>query len=140
FFSRWANPAAQRRAQAEIDSVTEGTSLPTFADQDRMPFVAALVQETLRWQSVAPFGDCAPFSDGRIEYRGYGIPKNTLVIPNAWFIISVYPRPHTFRPERFLLDGKLNPAVKASDAAFGFRPRYICTPWQSHRNARADIL
>ncbi|KAJ7020179.1 cytochrome P450 [Mycena alexandri] len=120
FLAMPANPAAQRRAQAEIDSVTEGTSLPTFADQDRMPFVAALIQETLRWQSVAPFAcSCAPFSDGRIEYRGYGIPKNTFVIPNAWFIISVYPRPHTFRPEHFLLDGKLNLAVKAPDAAFG---------------------
>ncbi|KAJ7770447.1 hypothetical protein B0H16DRAFT_1515502 [Mycena metata] len=71
------NPSAQGKAQAEIGSVTEGKSLPTFVDQDRMPFVAALVQGGRKvgrecinsgdpsLQSVAPFGEQAPpvFSD-----------------------------------------------------------------------------
>ncbi|KAJ6532138.1 hypothetical protein DFH09DRAFT_871979, partial [Mycena vulgaris] len=31
--------------------------------------------------------------------------------------------PHTFKPERFLLDGKLNPAVRNPEIAFGFGRR-----------------
>lgn len=37
---------------------------------------------------------------------------------------AVYPDPHEFKPERFLLDGKLNPAVKDPITAFGFGRRY----------------
>jgi cytochrome P450 len=37
----------------------------------------------------------------------------------------MYPDPYAFKPERFLLDGKLNPAVKDPDcAAFGFGRRF----------------
>jgi hypothetical protein len=36
----------------------------------------------------------------------------------------MYPDPFAFKPERFLLNGKLNPAVKAPDVAFGFGRRY----------------
>jgi hypothetical protein len=52
-----------------------------------------------------------------------------LIFPGPRFILSasqrVYPEPHTFKPERFLLDGKLNPAVKNPEAAFGFGRRCV---------------
>lgn len=51
-----ANPEAQRQAQAEIDGVTGGKCLPTFEDQESLPYVSALVKEALRWKNVAPFG------------------------------------------------------------------------------------
>lgn len=38
-----------------------------------------------------------------------------------------YPEPFEFKPERFLKDGKLNPAVRdpAAGVAFGFGRRYF---------------
>ena len=53
-----ANPEAQKKAQAEIDSVTGQKYLPTFDDRNSMPYVSALLKEALRWESVAPFGSC----------------------------------------------------------------------------------
>ncbi|KAJ7453448.1 cytochrome P450-like protein, partial [Mycena latifolia] len=35
----------------------------------------------------------------------------------------MYPDPNAFKPERFLVDGKPNPAVRDPDAAFGFGRR-----------------
>jgi cytochrome P450 len=55
-----ANPVAQKKVQAEIDSVTGQKYLPTFEDRDSMPYVSALLKEALRWENVAPFGSC-PF-------------------------------------------------------------------------------
>jgi hypothetical protein len=78
------------------------------------------------------------------EYDGYFIPKGTLVIGNSWHVTSffpgtlstdqqyrtilhdpeVYPNPEKYDPERWLKDGKLNPAIQdSSTAAFGFGRR-----------------
>ncbi|KAJ7920178.1 cytochrome P450 [Mycena leptocephala] len=110
-----ANPEAQKKAQREIDSV-EG-----------MPYVAAVVKEVLRWKNVIPFG-VPHFLAVDDKYRGYHLPAAPLVIGNTWAILHdeiPYPDPYTFKPERFLLDRKLNPAVKDPQAAFGFGRR-IC--------------
>ncbi|KAF8874736.1 cytochrome P450 [Infundibulicybe gibba] len=46
-------PDVQQKAQAELDSVV-GNRLPDFADRDSLPYVNAVVKETLRWQNVVP--------------------------------------------------------------------------------------
>lgn len=50
------NPAVQSRAQAEIDGITGKTRLPTYADRNELPYLAALIQETLRWYPPIPLG------------------------------------------------------------------------------------
>ncbi|KAJ7607917.1 cytochrome P450 [Roridomyces roridus] len=121
------NAEVQRRAQAEIDEVVIPGNLPDFADEPLMPYVSALVREVLRWQPVAPIG--IPHYVGvEDEFRGYRIPAGSVVIANTWAILhdeTVYPDPYTFKPERFLLNGKLNPAIPGPDALFGFGRR-IC--------------
>ncbi|KAJ7307801.1 cytochrome P450 [Mycena albidolilacea] len=120
-----ANPEAQRKAQLEIDSVTGGKYLPGFADKDGLPYVEALLQEVLRWQNVAPFA-LPRFLVEEAEYRGYRLPAGSLILPNTWAILhdeTTYPDPLTFKPERFLSGGKLNPTVKLPEAAFGFGRR-----------------
>jgi hypothetical protein len=49
-------PDVQRRAQASIDAVVGNSRLPCFSDKDAIPYVDALVYETLRWNPVAPLG------------------------------------------------------------------------------------
>ncbi|KAJ7448564.1 cytochrome P450 [Mycena latifolia] len=138
------NPEAQLKAQAEIDSVVQKGHLPDFDDEASLPYVSAVVKEVLRWRPVTPIGvpHFLPVED---EYRGYRIPAGSIIIANAWAILHdeaippnalnffsealhvqrMYPDPYTFNPERFLLNGKPNPAVKSPDAAFGYGRR-VC--------------
>lgn len=51
-----ANPEAQKKAQQEIDSVVKPGSLPSFDDEDSLPYVTAIVKEVLRWSNVVPIG------------------------------------------------------------------------------------
>jgi hypothetical protein len=44
------HPHVAKRAQHEIDTVTggPGSRMPTFADRDKLPFIDAIVTETIR--------------------------------------------------------------------------------------------
>ncbi|KAJ7241641.1 cytochrome P450 [Mycena rebaudengoi] len=123
-----AYPEVQYKAQAELDSVIGMGNLPDFPDEASLPYVTALVKEVLRWRNVTPIA-IPHFLAVDDEYRGYRIPAGTIVIGNAWAILhdeNAYSDPQSFKPERFLLDGKLNPNIRDPDtAAFGFGRR-IC--------------
>jgi hypothetical protein len=49
-------PDIQKKAQDELDSLTDRERLPTFEDRPRLPFVDAVCKETLRWRPVTPLG------------------------------------------------------------------------------------
>ncbi|KAJ7176250.1 cytochrome P450 [Mycena crocata] len=123
-----ANPEAQRKAQAELDSVIGRGNLPDFGDEASLPYVSALVKEVFRWKNVTPIA-IPHFLAVDDEYKGYRIPAGSVVIGNAWAILhdeTVYPDADSFIPERFLLNGKLNPDIRDPEtAAFGFGRR-IC--------------
>jgi cytochrome P450 len=55
-------PDVQKKAQAELDAVVGPDRLPSFADQDSLPYVGALVKEALRWHAVAPTSPCILFN------------------------------------------------------------------------------
>ncbi|KIM82727.1 hypothetical protein PILCRDRAFT_88402 [Piloderma croceum F 1598] len=120
-------PDVQKTAQAEIDAVVGRDRLPDLDDIDSLPFINAIIKEILRWQPAVPF--CVPHrSTQDEEYDGFFIPKGTNVMGNTWSILhnpDVYPEPEKFRPQRFLTDGKLNPDIRDSVAAFGYGRR-IC--------------
>ncbi len=44
------------QAQAELDRVVGADRLPTFEDEDELPFIRAIVKETLRWRPIAVLG------------------------------------------------------------------------------------
>ena len=50
------NPRVWKRAQAEIDVIVGTERLPEFDDRPALPYVNAVIRETLRWQPVAPLG------------------------------------------------------------------------------------
>ena len=49
-------PGVQEQAQKEIYSVVEHDRLPDFNDRSKLPYVSAVMKETLRWHSPAPQG------------------------------------------------------------------------------------
>ena len=49
-------PKVQKRAQEEIDRVVGRNRLPEFSDKDSLPYIFAMVKETVRWNMVNPNG------------------------------------------------------------------------------------
>ncbi|KAG8986997.1 hypothetical protein FRB90_003647 [Tulasnella sp. 427] len=49
-------PNAQKQAQVEIDQVIGSGRLPTLEDLPNLPYMQAVVLETLRWSPTATFG------------------------------------------------------------------------------------
>ncbi|KAG6902124.1 hypothetical protein C0995_004070 [Termitomyces sp. Mi166 len=122
------NPVALKKAQEEIDRVIGPHQLPSFSDENSLPYITAITKETLRWRDVAPTA-VPHLLDADDEYNGYWLPKGSIIIPNAWAMLhdeTIYPQPFDFNPDRWIKDGKLNPDVRnPMHAAFGFGRR-IC--------------
>ncbi|KAJ7661015.1 cytochrome P450 [Mycena rosella] len=107
-------PDVMKRAQAEIESVVGSDRLPQLSDRAQMPFIDAMVLESLRWHPVAPLGDSlvelepTGFPHRLTEddhYEGFLLPKGALVQANVVGITrdpAIYPNPHVFDPTRFM--------------------------------------
>jgi cytochrome P450 len=52
FLAMVCNPEVVAKAQKELDSVTGGDRLPDFNDRPRLPYINAILKETMRWQPV----------------------------------------------------------------------------------------
>ena len=52
------NPRVWKRAQAVIDAIVGTDRVPEFDDRPSLPYVDAIVRETLRWRPVTPLGAC----------------------------------------------------------------------------------
>lgn len=103
-------PSVQEKARLEIDRVVGDGRLPTFDDQQDMPYLHAILLETLRWNTVVTTGEEKRTASGSDQsyhcvtqkrpmphsglphaslrddiYDGYFIPKGTTVVLNAWY-------------------------------------------------------
>ncbi|TFK31156.1 cytochrome P450, partial [Crucibulum laeve] len=77
-------PEVQKRAQAEVDSVTSGR-LPTLDDLAALPYITAMIKEIIRWAPVAPLG--IPHNVTKDDtYNGFAIPKGSRVVGNIWSV------------------------------------------------------
>ncbi|KAF8554406.1 cytochrome P450 [Imleria badia] len=105
------NPDVQTRAQAEIDSVVGTARLPDFEDRPSLPYIDAVLRETLRWRPAVPLGIPHATTSADV-YDGYFIPQGATIIMNIWAMThndAKYAHPERFQPERFLLEnGDLN--------------------------------
>ncbi|KIW96532.1 uncharacterized protein Z519_03601 [Cladophialophora bantiana CBS 173.52] len=123
-------PEVMRKGQAELDSVLGSTQLPTFEDKDSLPYIDAIIKETLRWRPVSAGGiPHAVVQDDK--YMGYDIPAGATVIGNHWAIHldeNVYKDAYAFNPDRWIKDPTL------PLAAFGFGRR-ICTGQHIAKNS-----
>ncbi|CAI5473124.1 unnamed protein product [Closterium sp. Yama58-4] len=98
-YARSANAAAETGTAAAAGSGVM-VSLPVA----EMPYLQAVLKETLRHHPVAPF--LVPHqTTGSVTLGGYHIPPNTMVQINAWALAhdpTVWINPHKFDPSRFL--------------------------------------
>ncbi|KAF7341640.1 Steroid 17-alpha-hydroxylase/17,20 lyase [Mycena sanguinolenta] len=98
------------RAQREIDAIIGEDRLPSFKDRACLPYVEAIVRETLRWRPAVRFGvPHQSTADDVLEYKGkeYFIPKGSIVIAVTSAIEHDQERfknHNLFQPERFLDD------------------------------------
>ncbi|KAJ7707448.1 cytochrome P450 [Mycena rosella] len=98
-------PSFIPKAQEELDSVVGPDRMPTFEDFDNLPFIRAIVNETLRWRPVAVLGGTPHSSTEDFVYDGMFIPKGSTIIANMWGMHlnpADFPDPHRFDPERFM--------------------------------------
>ncbi|KAF7986079.1 hypothetical protein HWV62_41481 [Athelia sp. TMB] len=127
------HPEVQKKAQAELDEVVGHHRLPTFTDYERLPYIRAVVKESLRWQCVDPLGVPRRVMEDDF-YEGYHIPKGAICIPNVW-AMNRDPEMYgadaeQFNPSRHLDEkGALKPAPvdtkEESHLTYGFGKRHI---------------
>jgi cytochrome P450 len=78
------HPEVQTKAQEELDRVLGPNKLPTFEDRSKLPYIDAMVKESLRWHPVAPMGIPHMCTVDDV-YEGYRIPKGSLIMANIWY-------------------------------------------------------
>lgn len=137
------NPDKMKKAQAEIATVVGPDRLPNFKDYEALPYIVALVKETLRWKPIVPLGQasCIVCYTERFSkhtglarcatqsgvYNGYPIPAESIVLPNIWCVIL-----HLFSSPSTTLDSCLSRAmnhdVNVYENATEFIPERFLTP------------
>ncbi|KAH7130812.1 putative cytochrome P450 [Dendryphion nanum] len=120
-------PHIQKKAQLEIDCVTNSERSPVWGDYSDLPYVVQVVKETMRWRPVTPLSvPHATIADDEID--GFKIPKGSTVIINVWGLHNS-PRhskqspPSQFDPDRY--DGRTKLASEfAASADYAARDHY----------------
>ncbi|CAL9232899.1 unnamed protein product [Arabidopsis halleri] len=99
-----SNPELMKRAQQELDEVVGKDNIVEESHITRLPFLLAIMKETLRLFPTTPL--LVPHRPSETALvGGYTIPKNTKIFINVWGIQrdpNVWENPTEFRPERFL--------------------------------------
>ncbi|CAJ2509330.1 Uu.00g143560.m01.CDS01 [Anthostomella pinea] len=101
-----SHPDVQKRAQEELDRVIGRDRLPTVEDEIHLPYCHAIVKEIERCHNPFWLGTPHVASEG-FTYRGYDIPKDTVLVLNTWTMHhnqERYSDPMNFNPDRYLKD------------------------------------
>ena len=61
-------PEVQEKAQKEIDSVIKEDRTPLWSDYDRLPYIAMIVKETMRWRPALPLAFPHATSESRFKF------------------------------------------------------------------------
>uniref|UniRef100_A0A671WVS3 Cytochrome P450, family 2, subfamily Y, polypeptide 3 n=1 Tax=Sparus aurata TaxID=8175 RepID=A0A671WVS3_SPAAU len=108
-------PKIQETMQQEIETVIGQERSPCMEDRKSLPFTDAVVHEVQRLMDIAPM-NVPRYSLKDISFRGYTIPKNTVIIPLLHSVLKeekLWATPWSFNPQHFLDQNgnfKKNPA------------------------------
>nr|QLI49064.1 cytochrome P450 family 73 subfamily A polypeptide 253 [Gloriosa superba] len=98
------HPEIQQKLRQEIDDVLGPGVQVTEPDTHRLPYLQAVIKETLRLRMAIPL--LVPHMNlNEAKLGGYDIPAESKILVNAWWLAnnpSSWKNPEEFRPERFL--------------------------------------
>lgn len=127
------NQQVQTRLRNELNKVAGDKKDVTDADVTKLPYLEAIVKETLRVHPIGPLLSWARLSTSDVQLsNGMVVPSNTTTMVNMWAIThdpNVWEEPLVFKPERFLKsEGGVEVDVRGVDlrlAPFG-AGRRVC--------------
>ncbi|KAF3326397.1 cytochrome P450 78A11 [Carex littledalei] len=127
------NPTIQSKLRAEIDSVVGSTGTVTDTDVARMPYLQAVVKETLRVHPPGPLLSWARLSNDDVQLsNGMVVPAGTTAMVNMWAIThdsSIWANADKYDPARFMVsEGGADVDIRGGDlrlAPFG-AGRRVC--------------
>lgn len=100
------HPDIQAKAQAEIDGIVgDSGSQVSDSDLSKLPYVRAIIKETLRMHPPGPLLSWARLSIHDTQIGAHFIPAGTTAMVNMWAIThddKVWPEAHKYEPDRFL--------------------------------------
>ncbi|XP_038971682.1 cytochrome P450 81Q32-like [Phoenix dactylifera] len=102
------HPEALKEAREELDLQVGQDRLVDESDLPKLPFLHAIINETLRLFPPAPIVPPHESSEDCIV-GGYRVPRGTVLLVNVWAIQrdpKLWPEPTSFRPERLLEAGR----------------------------------
>nr|CAB3471704.1 unnamed protein product [Digitaria exilis] len=115
------HPDKMRKLQAEIRGAIAAAGHVTEDDLGEMPYLKAVISETLRLHTPAPLLIPRETTEDT-ELLGYGIPAGTRVVINAWAIArdpaSWGERAEEFLPERFAGEAAMDYGKVGQDFRF----------------------
>ncbi|KAF4439159.1 cytochrome P450 [Fusarium acutatum] len=98
------HPEVVKKAHEELDRVIGRDRFPTWTDEPNLPYIRAIIKEAHRWRVISPLS-FQHYTMKEDVFRGYRIPKGSVVRVNHWGMHldeSRYPDPYEFNPERFV--------------------------------------
>jgi len=81
-----AHPEFQKRAQDQLDNVVGRSRTPTFADAPNLPYIQALVKESLRWRPVVRWASPCHNSGRLVEGMSS---EGDALHRNLWHVITI---------------------------------------------------
>ncbi|XP_068428764.1 sterol 26-hydroxylase, mitochondrial [Clinocottus analis] len=117
-------PETQDRLYEEVSTSVPADRDPSAAEVTRMQYLRAVIKEALRMYPVVPM-NARVIAEKNVTIGGYQFSKKTAFLFCHYAIShdeDTFPEPFTFKPERWLRDGRKRPHPFAS-IPFGFGVR-----------------
>lgn len=130
------NTDVQAAAREEVKRVCSETGDITADNVDNMPYLAQILNETLRWAIVAPYAVRVQDTDTVIA--GHHVPAGTNVIQALGVTLhdaDIFPQPEKFDPDRFSAD-RMQQLPQYGFEPFGFAGKRKCP---GYRFALAEV-